>query len=144
MPEVLILEADAASVLDRVAPDVFDLPLRPELVAEFLSDPRHHLAVAIESGAIVGFASAVHYVHPDKAAELWINEVGVAPGHRGRGLGGRLVTRLLELAGELDCRDAWVLTERDNAGAMALYRSIGGVERAGTVMFSLPPGRRGG
>ena len=26
---------------------------------------------------IVGFASAVHYVHPDKPPELWINEMGV-------------------------------------------------------------------
>ena len=29
----------------------------------------------------------VHYVHPDKAPELWVNEVSIAPAYRGRGLG---------------------------------------------------------
>jgi hypothetical protein len=39
--------------------------------------------MATAGDTVVGFASAVHYVHPDKAPELWINEVGVAePGDR--------------------------------------------------------------
>ena len=49
-------EARFSSVL----PGVFDGPTRPELVSEFLADPRHHMAVALDDERIVGFASAVH------------------------------------------------------------------------------------
>ena len=70
---------DDAAVLDRVADDVFDYPIDPRWTAEFLADRRHHLAVALDGDLVVGMASAVHYVHPDKPPELWINEVGVAP-----------------------------------------------------------------
>jgi hypothetical protein len=55
----------------------------PVLTPQFLSDPRHHLAVAIDEGWVVGMASAVHYVHPDKAPQLFINEVAVTPPYQG-------------------------------------------------------------
>jgi aminoglycoside 6'-N-acetyltransferase I len=85
------LGPDDEPVLRRVAAGVFDHDVDPALASEFLRDPRHHLVVAIEDGSVVGFASGVHYVHPDKPAELWINEVGVAPSHQRRGLGKRLL-----------------------------------------------------
>lgn len=138
MTPIRLLGPGDESVLERVAPDVFDHPVRPELVAELLADPRHHLAVAVDGDEVVGFASAVHYIHPDKEAELWINEVGVAPDHRRRGLGRRLMRALLEHAATLGCREAWVLTERGNAPATELYRSMGfGEGPSDTVMFSI-------
>lgn len=84
MTTVRILGPTDATVLDDVADGVFDHPLRDELVQEFLDDPRHHLAVAVDEGCVVGMASAVHYIHPDKPAELWVNEVGVAESVRGQ------------------------------------------------------------
>ena len=92
--DIRLLAPGDERVLARVAPGVFDHDVDPGLTAEFLRDPRHHLAVAIEDGAVVGFASGVHYVHPDKPAELWVNEVGVAPSHQRRGLGKRLLHAL--------------------------------------------------
>ena len=47
----------------KVAPGVFDNAIDPRWTAEFLSDPQHHFAVAIDEGRVVGTASAVHYVH---------------------------------------------------------------------------------
>ena len=79
---VQLVEAGDAAALERVAPGVFDGPVDPRWSAEFLADARHHLAVAIDDGVIVGMASAVHYVHPDKAPQLLINELGVAPTHQ--------------------------------------------------------------
>ena len=96
MLDVRILTAADIPVLDHVAPEVFDDHLQPALVAEFLRDDRHHLAVAIDQGEVVGFASGVHYVHPDKPPELWINEVGVAPAHQGQGLGRQLLHALFD------------------------------------------------
>jgi aminoglycoside 6'-N-acetyltransferase I len=109
-----------------VAAGVFDHDLDPALTEEFLRDPRHHLAVAIDGGTVVGFASAVHYVHPDQAPELWINEVGVAPAHRRQGLAQQLLQALFELGPRLGCREAWVLTSPANLGAMRLYEAAGG------------------
>jgi hypothetical protein len=79
MTAVRLLGPGDAAVLDRVVEGVFDNPIDPLWRAEFFADPRHHLAVAIDGDLVVGMASAVHYVHPDKPPELWVNEVGVAP-----------------------------------------------------------------
>lgn len=122
---------------DRVADGVFDHRLIPARLDEFLEDDRHHIAVAIDDSTIVGMASAVHYVHPDKSPELWINEVGVAPTHRRRGLARRLIERLLEHGRGLGCEEAWVLTDRDNEGARSLYGSLAPhEEQDDVVMYS--------
>jgi aminoglycoside 6'-N-acetyltransferase I len=97
-------------------------------VAEFIADPRHHLAVAIDGAQVVGFVSGLHYAHPDKPSEMWINEVGVAPSHQRRGLGNALLSTLVRHAEDLGCREAWVLTDRSNSPAMRLYTSTGGQE----------------
>ncbi len=73
-------------------------------------------------------ASAVHYVHPDKAPELWVNEVGVAPTHWRQGIGRHLLHALFVRGRELGCRGAWVGTEPDNLAARQLYAALGGVE----------------
>jgi len=135
--DIEILGPGDAEVLERVAPDVFDGPVDHRLSAEFLHDPRHHIAVAIDTGTVIGFASAVHYVHPDKPAELWINEVGVAPSHQRRGVGRRLLAALVAVGRELGCGEAWVLTDLDNVAAARLYTSVGG-RPSEHLMFSIP------
>jgi ribosomal protein S18 acetylase RimI-like enzyme len=83
---------------------------------------------------VAGFASVVHYVHPDKPQpELWVNEVGVSPAHQNRGVGKALMHALLKAAGDTGCAQAWVLTERNNQPARRLYKAVGGEE---IVMFS--------
>ena len=77
--EVRILTPADAPLFDRIADGVFDDAVQAQLIDEFLTDPRHSLAVAIADGMIVGMASGVRYVHPDKPPELWVNEVAVAP-----------------------------------------------------------------
>ncbi len=126
--EVKILRRGDDNILMNVAAEVFDNPIDPHLTREFLEDPRHHIAVAIDDGVVVGFASAVHYIHPDKRPELWINEVGIAPTHRHRGLGKAVLNALFDLGRAHSCSVAWVLTDRSNVSAMALYSSAGGTE----------------
>jgi aminoglycoside 6'-N-acetyltransferase I len=136
-PEIKIVRFGDRALLDNVAPGVFDNAVDRGLVTEFLGDERHHLAVAIDDGRVVGFTSGVHYVHPDKPAELWINEVGVTPSHQGRGIGKAVVRALLQEARRLGCREAWVLTDQANHAAKRLYASIGGQEAPpGQVMFT--------
>ncbi|WP_010582704.1 GNAT family N-acetyltransferase [Schlesneria paludicola] len=134
--EIRILRRGDHDILNRVAEGVFDNSIDNRLSEEFLGDPRHHLAVAIDGRFVVGIASAVHYVHPDKSPQLWINEVGVAPSHRGRGFGKRLMTALLEVGRHLGCSEAWVLTDRQNHSACRLYESIGCVKPPAPAMFT--------
>lgn len=129
--EIKVLHRGDEAVLANAAAGVFDNPINPDLTAEFLSDRRHHIAVAIENGMVVGFASGIHYLHPDKRPELWINEVALAPTHRRRGLGKAVVKALFEVAWALNCVEAWVLTDRGNPAAMAFYSSLGGEEGVG-------------
>jgi ribosomal protein S18 acetylase RimI-like enzyme len=126
--EIRLLGPADARVLDTVAPDVFDLSVDERWTREFLDDPRHHIVVALDGELVVGFASAVHYVHPDKAPELWINEVGVAPTHQRRGIGRRVMMAVLAHGRALGCTEAWVGTEETNFAARRLYAGSGGVQ----------------
>lgn len=132
---IRVLGSDDTAVLEQVAVDVFDNEVDPRWSAEFLADPRHHLAVALDDGQVVGMASAVHYVHPDKPPELWINEVAVAPSHRHRGIGRQLLDALFARGRTLGCQEAWVLTEQNNAAARGLYGAVGGVEAPEPVVM---------
>ena len=133
--EIRLLGPTDERILAHVAPEVFDHRIDEHRAIEFLRDPRHHLVVGLDAGQVVGFASAIHYVHPDKAPELWINEVGVAPTHQGRGVGKKLVRALFDVARALNCREAWVLTDESNAAALRLYKGVGG-QRSDQVMFN--------
>ena len=140
--DIRILGPGDAEVLARLAPEVFDKPIDARWSAEFLADARHHLAVAVEDGVVVGMATAVNYVNPDKPPELWINEVGVASTHHRRGLGKRLLQALLARARELGCGEAWVLTDHANTAARRLYSAAGGREAPDPALmfsFRLPP-----
>jgi ribosomal protein S18 acetylase RimI-like enzyme len=118
--------ADAA-LLENVADDVFDGPVIPALVAEFLSDARHHIIVALSDGVVVGMITAVDHVHPDKPAQLWINEMGVAPSHQRRGIGRSLLGAMREFGRSRGITEAWLGTEHDNVPARGLYEDAGSV-----------------
>jgi aminoglycoside 6'-N-acetyltransferase I len=127
--EVKSLGPNDASVLNNVAEDVFDDAIVESSAHAFLADPRHRLVVALDKDLVVGFVSAVIYVHPDKPApELWVNEIGVAPTHHRQGIGKALMQAILQEARQSGCSEAWVLTDRTNLPAMAMYRSSGGEE----------------
>jgi GNAT superfamily N-acetyltransferase len=129
-----------AELLANPHDDVFDDVVVPTLAAEFLDDPRHHLAAAIADGHIIGFASGVHYVHPDKAAQMFINEVGVATPWQRRGIGKAVMAALVDRARTLGCREAWVLTEDDNIAARSLYAAAGGSDAPAGRIFVIDVG----
>ncbi len=126
---IKLLTPTNSHILNNVAENVFDDPIVESSAQEFLNDPRHRLVVALDNEVVVGFVSAVIYVHPDKPApEMWINEIGVAPTHQRHGIGKALMQAILEEAKQSSCSEAWVLTDRANLPAMAMYKSAGGEE----------------
>ena len=128
-PTIRLLGPGDIAVFSNVAEDVFDEDIDPRWAAEFLNDPRHHLVVALLGGQVIGMASAVHYVHPDKPPELWVNEIGVTPAYRQRGIGKQLMAALFSRGRELGCTEAWLGTEESNMAARRLYASVGGAEQ---------------
>ncbi|HEY7769742.1 GNAT family N-acetyltransferase [Longimicrobium sp.] len=125
MIELRLLEPGDADVLGRVADGVFDYAVDPRWTTEFLTDRRHHMIVARDEGVVVGMISAVDYVHPDKAPQLWINEVGVAPSHQRRGIARRLMEAMLKHGRTIGCTEAWLGTEETNVAARGLYEGVG-------------------
>lgn len=126
MLTIKVLSNTDLPLLLTAADDVFDNPVDENLAREFLADPRHHIIVALGDGVVVGFASALHYIHPDKPPELWINEVGIAAPHQGQGIAKAIMTEMLKLGKNLGCVNAWVLTDKNNIAANGLYKSVGG------------------
>ena len=135
--EIRLLRAGDEAVLDRVAADVFDHAVHPVWTRRFFREANHHLVVALDDGVVVGMITAVDYVHPDKAPQLWINEVGVATEYRRRGIARRMLDRMLAHGRELGCTEAWLGTEEANDAARGLYRSAGGSEES-FILYSFP------
>jgi ribosomal protein S18 acetylase RimI-like enzyme len=136
---IRLLGPNDGAVFDRVAHGVFDLPVQSALTQEFLTDDRHHMMVALDDGEVVGMISAVHYVHPDKPAQLWINEVGVAPSHHRQGIGRLLLDAMLAHGRTLGCTEAWLGTEETNVAARRLYESAGAVAES-FLLYEFPLG----
>jgi ribosomal protein S18 acetylase RimI-like enzyme len=114
-----------AHLLDRVAAEVFDEPIRADRLAAYLADPNNLLLVALADGEVVGQVACVVHRHPDKPTELYVDEVGVTPALHRRGVARRMMDDAFAWGRELGCEEAWVGTESDNEAAIALYRSLG-------------------
>ena len=123
-----------AALFDRVAPDVFDEPIDAARLAAYLREPNHHMLIAMRDGEVVGQCAGVVYRHPDKPAELFIDEVGVTPALHRQGIARRMLDAMLALGKTLGCEEAWVGTEPDNGPARGLYESYG-VEAEPFVMY---------
>jgi ribosomal protein S18 acetylase RimI-like enzyme len=78
------------------------------------------------AGGILGMASVS--LRPSlfhAGTSCVIEELVVGGGHRGRGIGGRLVSRAVQEAKRAGCAEISVSTEKTNGRAIALYKSRG-------------------
>jgi ribosomal protein S18 acetylase RimI-like enzyme len=132
--EIRRLNAGDEGVLDRIADDVFDEPINSARLKAYLAEPGHYMIVAIADGVVVGQCAAVVHRHPDKATELYIDEVGVTPALQRQGIARQMLDAMYTLGHELGCEETWVGTETDNVAANGLYRSYG-VEGEPFVMY---------
>ncbi|QWW20742.1 ribosomal protein S18-alanine N-acetyltransferase [Schaalia sp. 19OD2882] len=89
------------------------------MVAEELSSPRRHWVGVREEGVLVAWAGIALGVDAD------VMSVGVAPAHRGRGIGRALVEDLLRAAREAGAERVFLEVRRSNEGAQHLYRAVG-------------------
>ena len=123
-----------ASLFANIAAEVFDDPVRPDRLAAYLAAPGHHLVVALADGQVVGQCEGVILRHPDKPAQLFIDEVGTALGYRRRGIARAMLSAMMDWGREAGCEEIWVGTEPDNAPALALYAGFG-LPAQDTIIF---------
>lgn len=124
MIRIATASANDTTLFDHVHEDVFDAPPQPALLASYLADPRLHIIVAMDGAQMVGMCSGMHYHHPDKPPQMWIDELGVADPWRRQGLATRLVSGLCDLARTLACTEVWVIADPTDM-AEGFYTSLG-------------------
>ena len=134
--EIFEITADNKAVMDNVAFDLFDEPVKPDLLSAFLAEPTHWLVVAVLDGRVIGKSSAIVHKRPDKPDELYLDEIDVIPEHRRRGIAKKILDHMLVLADERGCEECWLGTEKDNIAARKLYES-NGAKAEGIVLYYL-------
>ena len=117
-----------------IADDVFDRPLRRHRLAVFLDDPGHVLLCAVAENAVIGQLRAIIHHHPDRPDDCYVDNLGVAPDWKRRGVATALWREARRIAEEKACRDIWVATEADNAEALGFYARMG-LEECATSVF---------
>jgi ribosomal protein S18 acetylase RimI-like enzyme len=132
------VDAIVAHVRDYYAADgyAFDAGLARRALKSIVGDPtRGRLWVADDAGAVVGYlAIGFGWSLEYQGRDAFVDELYLAPSHRGRGLG-RVAMALAEDA----CRAAGVRAvhlevERGNGVARTLYRRRGFVEHDRVLM----------
>jgi len=119
-----------------------DVPVasRIEMLARY--EPAGCKLVAIAEGEVIGMGG-LHPVHPGlRRAHVRLLGIAIAPEWQGRGVGRRMMERLLAWA------DHWggvlrieLNVHEDNDKAMALYRSLGFVQEGRHRGYALKDGR---
>jgi ribosomal protein S18 acetylase RimI-like enzyme len=121
MIEIRELTPETTALLENVAEDVFDAPIHPQRLARYLAAGDHLMLLASDGDVVVGQIRAMVHFHPDEPAQLYIDNLGVAPAWQRRGIARQLVAAMLEKGREYGCEAVWVGTEADNDAANALY-----------------------
>lgn len=116
------MSAGDETLFQSVAPGVFDEPIHPGRLNDYLRQPGHMMVLAFDGDLVVGQCAGVLHLHPDKPTELYVDEVGTADAYRRQGIARQMMDELFAWGRELGCEEAWLGTETDNEPAKALYR----------------------
>lgn len=122
-----------------------DWPDEPWVLAHaqaFVANPDNLLLLATTPNLICGIVIAHRLQRLDALrAEVLLYSIDVHDAVRRQGIGHALVTATTAWAQELNADCTWVLTERSNHAAMALYRAAGGSDDIPDVaMFTFSNG----
>ncbi len=107
--------------------------------ARFCADNANVLLIAYCGETPCGLLIAYRlHCLDERRAQLFIDEVDVQEDYRCRGIGRAMMVRVLQIAREMGVGEAWVQTHAVNIPALALYRTVGGIqEDPGETIVSL-------
>ncbi|RWX19449.1 GNAT family N-acetyltransferase [Rhizobium hidalgonense] len=138
MPEVITtcrLTRDTIGLLENIAEEVFDQQINAERLATYLTSSGHLMIIAVCEKQVIGQIAAYVHNHPDRASDVYIDNLGVAPPFQRRGVARRLLDEALAWGKMLNCDQAWIVTDTENNAARALYEGRGAAAEP-VVMFS--------
>jgi GNAT superfamily N-acetyltransferase len=97
--------------------------------SRFLADRNNALFLAYWNDKSSGFLTAHRLQRFDeRKAEVLLYEIGVNEELRNKGIGKALIETVKAWGREVQADEMWVLTNRSNQAAIALYKSAGGLE----------------
>jgi len=104
---------------------------------KFLENPDNALFVAFWNGDAAGFLTAHRLQRFDKRkAEILLYEIGIDENFRRKGIGKALIEIVKSWGKEVGADEVWVLTNKSNVAANALYKSAGGApENPDDIMY---------
>lgn len=119
------VESADSALLARIAEDVFDDVIDTERLRAYLAEPTHALFVAVEEGMVIGQIRGIVHLQPDRGSDLYVDNLGVTPGHQRRGIATALLRALIAWGQGRGCTSLWVAAELENGDASAFYKSAG-------------------
>jgi [ribosomal protein S18]-alanine N-acetyltransferase len=139
MSEVTITKAQPEDVPDLKAIEVECglSPWRPESYKSELKRPDSVILTAFINNKMIGFIAG--RVPVDVKGDAEINNIGVLPDFRGRGIGKTLLDRFRGAAIQRGARAIWLEVRASNSSAISLYRSLGFVARGVRRSFYRDP-----
>ena len=84
----MVIPANTA-LLANISDDVFDYAIASDKLKTFLADSRHGMFIAMDDALVVGQIRGNVHLQPDRASDLYIDNLGVAPSHQRRGVASR-------------------------------------------------------
>jgi len=123
--DIKAVGAGDKALFERIADDVFDHAPTDTRLAAYFATPAHAMWVGLDGDLVVAQGRSIRLHHPDMAPELFIENLGVAPAYRRRGIATRLMREMFRWGAEQGCETMWVGTESVNDGALAFYRTLG-------------------
>ena len=110
----------------------FEVPQpRMDSLTKFLASDSHYFVAASLDNVCAGFAYAYELLRPDGSSMLFLYSIDVHPDFRRRGVATALVAFLRRVAEVRRMKELFVIAERSNEAAVALYRATGAVVEGG-------------
>lgn len=119
----IVLRALTAADLPRVLEieaESFAVPWRRDTFDGLMARDDSDLVAAVCDGELCGYAAIWTILDQSE-----LGDVAVAPGHRGRGVGRRLVQAAMEHARARGAREIFLEVRESNKGAIRLYEEMG-------------------
>jgi GNAT superfamily N-acetyltransferase len=141
-PDVTIIRATQSEIAlaKEAMREVHERTNLDELaLLSFLKDSGSYLLLAVENEQVVGSLNGYLLQRPyRKEPQFLLYEIDVRPGFQNKGIGASLVNRFIDYARSAGAYEVWVLTNRSNKSALAMYTKCSLREEEGDeVMLSL-------
>jgi aminoglycoside 6'-N-acetyltransferase I len=125
MATVERITPDTLHLLERIAEDVFDDRIDFGHLTAMLATGTHILLVAVEDGCTVGQCLGMVHHGADRPPMLYLDNLGVTPALRQRGIGRALVEAMFRVGREMGCAGGWLGVDPDSDSALPFYRALG-------------------